>query len=195
LEEEPLKVEKPKTEPNIPAIESEKNLGINTNKHVQEDAISEPHSDLNLVSHLNHHTLFIHKPLSILELKNLHYFIRETDTIAELQFLPENPNPRVKIFQRNHLLPKDCLNVMPTERFIEKQLEEGEFKEFTVPSEKGVLLTEEIDNFRVRVVNGMGFTHFLLDTASDEEHLHKAIKYTIDHMLAIECSILAMQRK
>ena len=40
MEEKLPKMDKSKTEPNIPAIESEKQLGINTNKHVQEDAIS-----------------------------------------------------------------------------------------------------------------------------------------------------------
>jgi hypothetical protein len=86
---------------------------VNTNKHIHEDAISEPHSDLNLISHLNHHTLFIHKPLSVLELKNLLYFIHETDTIGVLQFLPENPNPRVKLYKRSHLLSESSNCSMP----------------------------------------------------------------------------------
>ncbi len=46
-----------------------------SNKQVQDDIISEPHADLNRVSHLNQHTLFIHKPLSVLELKNLLFFV------------------------------------------------------------------------------------------------------------------------
>lgn len=58
-----------KTEPNIPPMQSQKQLKA-------EDVISEPKSDLNLISHLNHHTLLIHKPLSQMELKNLLYFIR-----------------------------------------------------------------------------------------------------------------------
>lgn len=114
MEEKIPKIDKPKTEPNIPAIESEKHLDIKTNKHVQEDAISEPHSDLNLVSHLNYHTLFIHKPLSILELKSLLYFIQETNTIGVLQFLPENPNPRVKLYVRKYLLSDDVNLLLPT---------------------------------------------------------------------------------
>lgn len=122
MEEKIPKIDKPKTEPNIPAIESEKHLDIKTNKYVHEDAISEPHSDLNLVSHLNYHTLFIHKPLSILELKNLLYFIQETNTIAVLQFLPENPNPRVKLYVRKYLLSDDVSLLLPTEKFIDKQV-------------------------------------------------------------------------
>ena len=74
-------IEKSKTETNVPAVHSLKQLKA-------DDAASEPKSDLNLISHLNHHTLFIHKPLSPMELKNLLYFIRETDAIATLQFLP-----------------------------------------------------------------------------------------------------------
>lgn len=150
---------------------------------------------MNLLSHLNYHTLFIHKPLSILELKNLLFFIRETDTLAVLQFLPENPNPRVKLYLRHYLLPEGSNLLMPAELFIEKQLEENEFTELTVPSEKGVLLTEEMDSFKVKIINGMGFTHFVLDTTIDEERLHKAIKYTIDHMLAIEGKDCPIQRK
>lgn len=84
---------------------------------------------------------------------------------------------------------------MPAELFIEKQLEEAEFNELTVPSEKGVLLTEEMESFKVKMVKGMGFTHFLLDAAVDEERIHKAIKYTIDHMLAIEGKNRPIQRR
>ena len=62
-------ISKSKTEPNIPPVQSQKQFKA-------EDVISEPKSDLNLISHLNHHTLFIHKPLSQMELKNILYFIR-----------------------------------------------------------------------------------------------------------------------
>lgn len=65
-----MEIEKSKTEPHIPIVPSQKQFKA-------EDVISEPNSDhLNLISHLNHHTLFIHKPLSHIELKNLIYFIR-----------------------------------------------------------------------------------------------------------------------
>ena len=76
-----VEIEKSKTEPNIAPIQSQKILK-------PEDVVSEQNSDLNLISHMNHHTLFIHKPLSQMELKNLLYFIRETDSVATLQFLP-----------------------------------------------------------------------------------------------------------
>jgi len=72
---------------------------------------------------LNHHTLFIHRPLSLLELKNIIYYVKETDTIATLQFLPENPNPRVKLHIRK-LLPatEGPFYSLPVERFISKQI-------------------------------------------------------------------------
>lgn len=58
----------------------------------------------------------------MLELKNVLYFIHETDTIGTLQFLPENPNPRVKIYQRKYLLGDESNLELPAEKFIEKQL-------------------------------------------------------------------------
>jgi hypothetical protein len=70
----------------------------------EDDVVSQIHSDLNLVSHLNYHTLFIQKPLSSLEIKNLLYFITETNAIGCLQFLGENPNPKVKLYHRKLLL-------------------------------------------------------------------------------------------
>ena len=74
-------IEKSKAEANIHAVHSLKHLK-------PDDIASEQKSDLNIISHLNHHTLLIHKPLSPIELRNLLYFIRETDAIATLQFLP-----------------------------------------------------------------------------------------------------------
>lgn len=36
------------------------------------------------------------------------------------------------------------------------------------------------------MVNQLGFNHFIIDLIEkDEERIHKAIKYTIDHMLSI----------
>ena len=91
---------KAKTEPNI--AENEKKLEKNEEKG--EDIISEPDSDLNLISNLNYHTLYIHRPLSAAELKMILYTVRETNTIACLQFLPENPNPKIKVYSRSTLL-------------------------------------------------------------------------------------------
>ena len=59
-EEEIVVNEKSKTEPNIP--ENPDNNPVQIMK--QDEIISEPHSDLNLVSNLNYHTLYIMKPLS-----------------------------------------------------------------------------------------------------------------------------------
>lgn len=83
--------------------------------------ISEQDSDLNLVSNLNFHTLYIHKPLSLNELKMIIFTIRETNSIACLQLLPENPNPKIKVYNRNILMEsRDSL--FPVEKFIHKQI-------------------------------------------------------------------------
>ena len=52
-----VELDREKIEANIQVAPSQKQIKA-------EDIISEPNSDLNLISHLNHHTLFIHKPLS-----------------------------------------------------------------------------------------------------------------------------------
>lgn len=72
------------------------------------------------------------------------YFIQKTNTVGCLQFLPENPNPRMKLYSRKYLLAENIQNYsFPVERVIEKQLEENEFVEMKVPSEKGTLLSLE----------------------------------------------------
>lgn len=151
--------------------------------------MSEANEDLNLISHLNHHTLFIHKPLSLIELKNLIYFIRETNTIATLQFLPENPNPRVKIHVRKLLLREGGPTfTLPVERFISKQLEDKEYKEVMLPSESSEgLMDESGDTFKTIKINGMGFNHIIYQlNGESEEKIHKIIKFAIDHFLSIE---------
>ena len=90
-------MEKSKTEPNIKVASPD-------GKEKDVDEVSEPHSDLNLISHMTFHTLFIHNPLSQLELKNLRHFVDDTNTIACLRFLPENPNPKVNMYIRKHLM-------------------------------------------------------------------------------------------
>ena len=93
--------------------------------------MSQIQSALNEISYLNYHTLFVQKPLSTLEIKNLLYFIKDTDSIGCLQFLSENPNPSVRIYHRKYLLDtqkEDRLSLLlPVEKFIEKQLEDQEF--------------------------------------------------------------------
>ncbi len=93
--------EKIRTEPNLPLP-----LHQTSNKNIinDDDALSQIQSDLNLVSYLNYHTLFIQKPLSTMEIKNLLYFINDTNAIGCLQFLGENPNPKVKLYHRKLLL-------------------------------------------------------------------------------------------
>ena len=154
--------------------------------------MSEPHSDLNLISHMTYHTLFIHKPLSQLELKNLRHFVDSTNTIACLRFLPENPNPRVRVYVRRHLMrdeDPDCK--LPVERFIEKQVEDGEFTWQDLPSDKSSLIlppSEMEETYKTMVINDMGFTHYLfkLEKPGEEEKLARVIKHNIDHILAIE---------
>jgi hypothetical protein len=59
-----------------------------------------------------------------------------------------------------------------------------------------VLLTEEMDSYKLKIINELGFTHFLLEIPEkDEEKTHKMIKYTIDHLLSIEGMLPSIQRK
>jgi len=63
------------------------------------------------------------------------YFIRETDTIATLQFLSENPNPRAILHVRKMLIRDGGPHyTLPVEQFISKQLEDKEFKSIILPS-------------------------------------------------------------
>lgn len=52
------------------------------------------------------------------------YTVRETNCVACLQFLPENPNPKIKVYNRGLLL-ESKQSLFPVEKFIQKQIEDG----------------------------------------------------------------------
>lgn len=135
------------------------------------DAISERHTDLNLLSHLNYHTLFVQKPLSPIELKNLMYFIRETNTIACLQFLPENPNPKLKLYHRKYLLKEASTVLLPVERFIAKQIEDREFNLLTVPATGSTQRTIDVkESYSLIQINELGFQHYIYQLHNPKEY-------------------------
>lgn len=185
-EEDPPKEEKPenvniseksKTEPNIPE-------NTEANKEPKEEEnLSEPYSDLNLVSNLNYHTLYINRPLSQPELKHLLYLIQDTNTVSCLQFLPENPNPKIKVYSRKLLL--SCEEALfPVEKFILKQIEDEEFEDLTLPLEP-----EGNDSTtKVKKINDLGFNHFYIEhnAETNDESLAKQIKLAVEELLSIE---------
>jgi hypothetical protein len=110
--------------------------------------------------------------------------VNETNTIACLQFLPEDPNPRIKVYSRTMLLESSA-SIFPVESFIEKQIEDGNFERVMLPKDN-----EELgQNLKAEFIRieGLGFTHLyypFTEKLSDEE-LAKVIKIGIGDFLGL----------
>ena len=113
------------------------------------------------------------------------YTIRETNAVSCLQFLPENPNPKIKVYNRNQLLEnKDSL--FPIEKFIFKQFEDQEVQEITLPVDHEQ--NYEVEKIKVQKINGLHFSHYYYSHTKDtnDESLAKMLKITIDDLLNLE---------
>jgi hypothetical protein len=111
--------------------------------------------------------------------------LRETNSVACLQFSPENPNPKIRVHSRGMLL-ESCDSLFPVENFIFKQFEDGEVENITLPRD----WEEHPDQFKINAnkINEIGFNHLYFPHPEkiSEEDLSKALKLCIDEILFLE---------